>query len=112
MSIGLKVAITSEILKYWKYAIVVVLIAVFGKIIGCGLGALLSKFKLRQALQIGVGMIARAEVALIIASQGVAAKVITDATFTSIVLLVVISTLVTPPLLKYAFSNEKAQETV
>ncbi|HHW66285.1 MAG: hypothetical protein PWP07_1335 [Epulopiscium sp.] len=112
VSIGLKVAITSEILKYWKYAIVVVLIAVFGKIIGCGLGALLSKFKLRQALQIGVGMIARAEVALIIASQGVAAKVITDATFTSIVLLVVISTLVTPPLLKYAFSNEKAQETV
>jgi Kef-type K+ transport system membrane component KefB len=112
VSIGLKVAITAEILKYWKYAIVIVLIAIFGKIIGCGLGALLSKFKLNQAIQVGIGMIARAEVALIIASQGMASKIISDATFTSIVLLVVISTLVTPPLLKYSFSNEKAQNPI
>lgn len=112
VSIGLKVVVTTEILKYWKYAIVIVLLAVFGKILGCGLGALLSKFNLRQAIQIGIGMIARAEVALIIASQGVASKVISDATFTSIVLLVVISTIVTPPLLKFSFSNKKAEEAV
>ncbi|NLK21930.1 MAG: cation:proton antiporter [Epulopiscium sp.] len=106
VSIGLRVHITEEILKYWGYALVIVIIAILGKIVGCGIGALISGFKLKEALQIGVGMIARAEVTLIIANQGVTRNIITDATFTSIVLLVAVSTLVAPPLLKYLFNED------
>ncbi|WP_058486233.1 cation:proton antiporter [Defluviitalea phaphyphila] len=107
ISIGLKVKLTSDILAYWKYALVISIIAILGKIIGCGLGALMSKFNLKQSIQIGAGMIAREEVALIVASQGMIKNFITKETFTSVVLLVVISSIVTPPLLKFLFSKEE-----
>ena len=106
ISIGLKAEISADMLQYIGYGLVVVGIAIAGKMIGCGLGAHWSGFSFKHSLQIGVGMIARAEVALIVATQGLNRHVITNATFTSIVLLVVISTLVTPPLLKYLFKNE------
>lgn len=107
VSIGLKANITSEVFGYIGYAMVIVLIAIIGKIVGCGLGAKATGFTTKQSLQIGVGMIARAEVALIVATEGITRGIITDQTFTSIVLLVVISTIVTPPLLKMLFSKEK-----
>ncbi len=110
VSIGLSAVIKSDIVNYIGYALVIVIIAIFGKIVGCGLGARLSGFKGRQSLQIGVGMIARAEVALIVANQGLRSNIITNKTFTSIVLLVVISTIVTPPLLKMLFKSEKPVE--
>ncbi|WP_105614260.1 cation:proton antiporter [Vallitalea okinawensis] len=107
VSIGLKANITSEVFGYIGYAMIIVLIAIIGKIVGCGLGARATGFTTKQSLQIGVGMIARAEVALIVATEGITRGIITDQTFTSIVLLVVISTIVTPPLLKMLFSKEK-----
>lgn len=110
VSIGLSAVITSEIVKYLGYAIVIVLLAIGGKIIGCGLGARLSGFSGKHSMQIGIGMIARAEVALIVANQGLRSKIITNQTFTSVVLLVVISTIVTPPLLKMLFKGEKQVE--
>ncbi|GMQ63922.1 cation:proton antiporter [Vallitalea maricola] len=110
VSIGLSAVIKSDIVNYIGYALVIVVIAIFGKIVGCGLGARLSGFKGKQSLQVGVGMIARAEVALIVANQGLRSNIITNRTFTSIVLLVVISTIVTPPLLKMLFKNEKPVE--
>lgn len=110
VSIGLSAVIKSDIVNYIGYALVIVVIAILGKIVGCGLGARLSGFKGRQSLQIGVGMIARAEVALIVANQGLRSNIITNKTFTSIVLLVVISTIVTPPLLKMLFKSEKPVE--
>ncbi len=58
-------------------------------------------------MQVGIGMIARAEVALIVANQGIKSGIIGEETFTSIVLLVVISTIVTPPLLKMLFKGEE-----
>jgi Kef-type K+ transport system membrane component KefB len=110
VSIGLSAVIKSDIVNYIGYALVIVVIAIFGKILGCSLGARLSGFKGKQSLQIGIGMIARAEVALIVANQGLSSNIITNKTFTSIVLLVVISTIVTPPLLKLLFKNEKPVE--
>lgn len=106
VSIGLKAHISSDILRYIGYSLVIVVIAILGKIVGCGLGAKLSGFTSKQSMQIGVGMIARAEVALIVATQGLNRGIIGNETFTSVVLLVVVSTIVTPPLLKYLFSKE------
>ncbi|GMQ59635.1 cation:proton antiporter [Vallitalea sediminicola] len=110
VSIGLSAVITSDIVNYIGYAIVIVVIAILGKIVGCGVGARLSGFSRKQSMQVGVGMIARAEVALIVANQGLSSKIITNRTFTSVVLLVVISTIVTPPILKLLFKNEKPVE--
>lgn len=106
VSIGLKANIGAEVFSYIGYAITIVLIAVAGKIIGCGIGARLSGFNKKESLQIGIGMIARAEVALIVVTEGLSRGIVTDETFTSIVLLVVISTIVTPPLLKHLFKKE------
>jgi Kef-type K+ transport system membrane component KefB len=107
VSIGLSVYITSDIMNYIGYALIIVGIAIFGKIIGCTLAARISKFNWRHSFQVGVGMIARAEVALIVANQGFRMGLISNETFTSVVLLVVISTIVTPPILKMLFKHEK-----
>lgn len=107
VSIGLSVQIDEKIFGFAGYAAAIVFVAIAGKVIGCGVGALSSGFNKKRAMQIGIGMIARAEVALIVANQGMKSGIIGDETFTSIVLLVVISTIVTPPLLKLLFKGEK-----
>lgn len=107
VSIGLNAVITSDIINYMGYALIIVIIAILGKIIGCGIGARMVKFSYKHTLQVAVGMIARAEVALIVANQGMKTGIITNQTFTSIVLLVVISTVISPPLLKFLFKDEK-----
>ncbi|MBK5251841.1 MAG: cation:proton antiporter [Peptostreptococcaceae bacterium] len=81
--------------------------AIIGKIIGCGLGAKISGFKWKQSLQIGIGMIPRAEVAIIIASLGVGLGVIGNEQLTAVVLMVLITTLITPSLLKLAFKEKE-----
>lgn len=85
-----------------------ILLAIIGKIIGCGIGARVSGFSGRQSLQIGVGMIPRAEVAIIIASLGVGLGLIGNEQLTAVVLMVLTTTLITPSLLKMAF-NEKEE---
>jgi Kef-type K+ transport system membrane component KefB len=77
--------------------LVLTLIAVLTKIIGCGLGAW-SEGPC-GALAIGVGMIPRGEVGLIVASVGLAAKIISPAVYGMVVLVVIVSTLVVPPIL-------------
>ncbi len=106
VSIGLSAHITSDVINYIGYALIIVGIAIFGKIVGCFIGAKSSGFSKKHSLQIGIGMIARAEVALIVANQGFRSNIIGIETFTSIVLLVVISTIVSPPLLKMLFKGE------
>ena len=107
VSIGIKANISADIFTHLGFSLTIVLIAILGKIVGCGLGAKVMKYSGKESLQVGVGMIARAEVALIVATQGLQRGIINDATFTSVVLLVVVSTIVTPPLLKLLFSREK-----
>lgn len=80
--------------------------AIVGKIIGCGIGGVLTGFKAREALQVGVGMVPRMEVALIMANIGLREGVFDRGTFSIPVSMVIITTLVTPFLLKWAFSRE------
>jgi Kef-type K+ transport system membrane component KefB len=77
-------------------------IAVFGKILGCGLGALGSGFSSRESLSVGVGMIPRGEVGLITASLGWTAGLVTHDVYIQSVALVLLTTLITPALLRYA----------
>ncbi|MCX8061023.1 MAG: cation:proton antiporter [Anaerolineales bacterium] len=82
------------------------LIAILGKVIGCGLGALLSGYSPLEALQLGVGMMSRGEVGLIVASVGISEGYLTTASFSAIVGVVIATTLLTPPLLRSLIQRE------
>ncbi|ASJ09844.1 sodium:proton antiporter [Thermococcus sp. P6] len=88
------------------FALVYAIIAIVGKIVGCGIGGLISGFKAGESIQIGVGMIPRMEVALIIANIGLSEGVFDRGTFSIPVSMVMITTLITPFLLKWAFSRD------
>lgn len=87
-----------------------IVLAVVGKLVGCGIGARLSGFEGRKALQVGIGMIPRAEVAIIIATLGVKLEVIGSKELAAVILMVLVTTIVTPSLLKAAFSKESKLE--
>ena len=87
------------------FALVYSVLAILGKILGCGFGAFISKFKPVEALQIGVGMIPRMEVALIMANVALDEGVFDSGIFAIPVTMVIVTTVVTPFLLKWAFSK-------
>jgi len=88
------------------FAIIYAILAIVGKIVGCGFGAFVSKFRPIESLQVGVGMIPRMEVALIMANVGLNEGVFDSGTFSIPVTMVLVTTIVTPFLLKWAFSKE------
>ena len=102
-SIGIKVIIPEMSAMVIWFAVALVLIAIFTKIIGCGIGAKICKYKNYQAIRIGVGMISRGEVALIVAAKGEKLGLISSDCLGPVVLVVVITTIVTPILLKPVF---------
>ena len=109
-SVGLKVTIGSMDASIWIFSVILLLIAILSKIIGCGFGARLCKCTNKEALQVGIGMVSRGEVALIVAQKGYASGMLDDVLFAPIVLVVIVTTLLTPILLK-AVMKDKEQET-
>ncbi len=83
-----------------------IFVAILGKIIGCGLGGRISGLKSNQALRVGVGMLPRGEVALVIASLGIANNLIGLPELSGTVLMVVVTAILTPMLLKVAFKGQ------
>jgi Kef-type K+ transport system membrane component KefB len=81
-------------------------IAILGKIIGSGGGARLSHFSWRESLQIGIGMVSRGEVGLIIAKIGMDGGYLSDSLFNAIVGMILVTTLITPPLLRLSFRSK------
>lgn len=102
-SIGLEVVLPEMSGKIVIFAVLLCLVAVVSKVIGCGLGAKAMKYSNQECLQIGVGMVSRGEVALIVASKGMAVGLMTQELYGPIIITVVITTIVTPILLKVAF---------
>lgn len=105
-SIGIKTNLEGFTSEIAAFSIVLLTIAILTKVLGCGLGAKLFKFTNHEALAVGVGMISRGEVALIVAQKGAAAGLINTDLFPAIVLVVVVTTLVTPILLKLVMNKE------
>lgn len=87
------------------FTILMVLLAIAGKVVGCGVGALTMRMPLREALQIGIGMTARGEVALVMIAAGRAAGLVNDTLFTATIVMALVTTLITPPLLRLAFAQ-------
>lgn len=86
---------------------VIAAIAVVSKLAGCGLGAYLAGEDVTSSVQIGTGMISRGEVGLIVASVGLSHALIDTDLYSVIVLTILVTTLITPILLKIAFAGEK-----
>jgi len=84
-------------------ALAIILVAVISKIVGAGIGAKLGGFKYKDSLKVGIGMIPRMEVALIIARTGLKLGIIGESVFSITIVLVMVTTLITPLLLKLAF---------
>jgi Kef-type K+ transport system membrane component KefB len=107
VSIGLKTDVTTLAGPDLLLAIVLVLVAIVSKVIGGGAGARLGGFSTRESLRVGVGMISRGEVGLIVASVGVGAGLIKTELFSVVTVIVLVTTLVTPPLLRKAFVSKE-----
>ena len=102
-SIGLKVVLPPMNGTMILFSVLLVLVAILTKVIGCGLGAKLCHYKNYQCARIGVGMISRGEVALIVASKGQALGLIGSNFLGPIIIVVVLTTIITPMLLKPVF---------
>lgn len=81
-------------------------IALLSKVVGCGLGALLCHYSKSQAIRIGCGMVSRGEVALIVANKGMALGIFPNFFVTPVLLCVVFTTIITPILLKVVYKKK------
>lgn len=104
-SIGLKTNIDGISGSLLVFSVIFVLVALIAKVIGCGLMAKLCRFKNKDALRIGIGMMTRGEVALIVAQKGLAVNMISPAFFTTVILLIICSSLCTPIIMKLLYKN-------
>jgi Kef-type K+ transport system membrane component KefB len=93
------------------FVVALVLVAIVAKAVGCGLGAGASGFTTRQSIRVGIGMISRGEVGLIVAGYGLTNGLIGRDVFSASVVMVLVTTMVTPPLLKLVFPAARPRVT-
>lgn len=111
-SIGLKTDLNDVTGGILLFAVGFVIVGLISKIIGCGLMARICRFKGKDALKIGVGMMTRGEVALIVAQKGLSMNLIDPVYFTAVILLIIISSISTPIVLKFLYSRDKEENGV
>lgn len=104
-SVGMKTNLRTMNSSILVFALILALMAVLSKIIGCGFGARMCKMTKHQSLVIGIGMVARSEVALMVAQKGIDAGMIDPILLPAIILSVITSALITPVLLKLAINK-------
>lgn len=109
-SIGLKTNIENVDGKILLFSLCFVLVALIAKIVGCGLMAKLCRFRSADCLKIGVGMMTRGEVALIVAQKGLSVGLLNPVYFTSVILLIIVSSIATPIILKMLYARDKGGE--
>jgi len=106
VSIGLAVNLRAITGSAWIFAIIISIVAILSKILGSGGGARLSGFSWLESVQMGIGMVSRGEVGLIVAAFALTSGLLSQENFSIAVFMVIIATLVTPPMLRYSFAKE------
>ena len=104
-SIGLKTDISGLTPQILLFSVCFVIMALITKVIGCGLAAKICRFSWADSLKVGVGMMTRGEVALIVAQKGLDIGVVDPVYFTAVILLIVVSSVATPLVLKVLFTK-------
>lgn len=105
-SIGIQVVLPKWTPSIILFTVLLILVAIVSKMVGCGLGAKLCKYSNKDSLRIGIGMVSRGEVALIVANKGVSAGLMNTAFMAPIVLMVTVTVIVSPILLKLAYKSK------
>ncbi|KAA3662210.1 MAG: cation:proton antiporter [Chloroflexi bacterium] len=110
VNIGLEVDLLAVSGSAIWFALLLVIVAVISKIVGSGVGAIMGGFTMRESIQLGIGMVSRGEVGLIVASFALAEGLLSLANFAIVVFMVIVATLVTPPLLRLSFASPGAPQ--
>jgi Kef-type K+ transport system membrane component KefB len=109
VNIGLSINLRDFRLDSLLMTLVIIVVAVAGKWLGAGWGARLGGLSTPESVQLGAGMISRGEVGLIVADVGIVEGLLLDNEFSAIVMMVLVTTLITPPILRALFARAKAQ---
>lgn len=110
VNIGLSIDLREFQLQALFFTVMIILVAVAGKWLGSGWGARLGGLSQHESIQLGAGMISRGEVGLIVASVGVRDNLMGAGEFSAIVVMVLFTTLITPPILRALFSQKDAKK--
>ena len=105
-NIGMTVKFDSINTDMLVFGVFFILAGIAGKLLGCAGASLLCKYPLKDSFRVGVGMMARAEVALVCAQKGVENGMINSAIMPFILILIILSSFVTPLLLKFSYKND------
>ncbi|MCQ2582748.1 MAG: cation:proton antiporter [Treponema sp.] len=111
-SIGLKTDLSGMQMDLLWFSVAFVIIGCISKIIGCGGISKLMGYSWKESIQVGLGMMVRGEVALIVATKGLSTGLIDPKYFTAVILLIIVSSMLVPILLKKAFSVKKESEQI
>ena len=106
-SIGLQTDLKSLDMTIMLFSLGFVAVGLISKVVGCGLMSRLCGYKGKNALKIGVGMMTRGEVALIVSKKGLEVGMMDSKYFTSVILLIVVSSIITPIILKMLYAKDK-----
>lgn len=109
VNIGLSIDLHEYRLESFLLTLTIIAVAVAGKWLGAGWGARLGGLARPEALQLGAGMISRGEVGLIVADVGIVEGLIGENEFSAIVVMVLATTLITPPILRALFARRNAR---
>ena len=109
--IGAQVDFRTVNLDVLMLSAVVIAIAISTKLLGCGLPSILFLKNKTAGMRVGIGMISRGEVGLIVAGVGLSSGVLTGDVYTTIVLMVAVTTIITPIWLKMDYRKEVAVKT-
>ncbi len=109
-SIGLKTEISGMDMALLLFSAGFVVVALVTKIIGCGLCAKAFGHSWKDSLKVGVGMMTRGEVALVVAQKGLDIGLIDSRYFTAVILLIIVSSVITPIVLKVLYRGEPPEQ--
>ena len=85
---------------------IIIVVAVITKLTGCGLPAMIFLKEKSKAMKVGIGMISRGEVGLIVAGVGVSSGALSSDIYTTVIIMVAVTTIITPVWLKIAYQKE------
>lgn len=105
-NIGITTKFTGINTSLILFGVMFIIAGLIGKVFGCSIFAKLCKFNIKDSFKIGVGMMARAEVALVCAQKGVDAGIISSDIMPFILILIIVSSFTTPILLKQLYKGE------
>lgn len=103
VSIGIETQLQSIVGKLVLFTILIVIVAIIGKVIGCGVPARMAGFSTKESLRLGVGMMSRGEVALIVSSIALTSGILNKDVFSVMIIMILVTTLATPVLLRFLF---------